>query len=63
MYFSQVLEGLKQVTLISPGNVSFAEARRDVLIAIAKYVYYLDFFPLILSQSFLLFIVVSPAGL
>uniref|UniRef100_A0A8V5HF68 Tubulin-specific chaperone D n=1 Tax=Melopsittacus undulatus TaxID=13146 RepID=A0A8V5HF68_MELUD len=32
----QVLEGLKQVTLISPGNVSFAEARRDALIAIAK---------------------------
>uniref|UniRef100_A0A8B9FPV8 Tubulin-specific chaperone D n=1 Tax=Amazona collaria TaxID=241587 RepID=A0A8B9FPV8_9PSIT len=32
----QILEGLKQVTLIAPENVSFAEARRDALIAIAK---------------------------
>ncbi|NXU08025.1 TBCD protein, partial [Pardalotus punctatus] len=32
----QVLEGLKKVTLISPENVSFAESRRDALIAIAK---------------------------
>uniref|UniRef100_A0A8B9Z6H2 Tubulin-specific chaperone D n=1 Tax=Buteo japonicus TaxID=224669 RepID=A0A8B9Z6H2_9AVES len=32
----QVLEGLKKVTLISPADVSFAEARRDALIAIAK---------------------------
>ncbi|KFO76294.1 Tubulin-specific chaperone D, partial [Cuculus canorus] len=32
----QVLEGLKKVTLISPTDVSFAEARRDALIAIAK---------------------------
>lgn len=36
--FFQVLEGLKKVTLISPADVSFAEARRDALIAIAKYV-------------------------
>uniref|UniRef100_A0A8U8CN08 Tubulin-specific chaperone D n=1 Tax=Geospiza parvula TaxID=87175 RepID=A0A8U8CN08_GEOPR len=32
----QVLEGLKKVTIISPEDVSFAEARRDALIAIAK---------------------------
>ncbi|NWV20149.1 TBCD protein, partial [Origma solitaria] len=32
----QVLEGLKKVTLISPEDVSFAESRRDALIAIAK---------------------------
>ncbi|NWX27676.1 TBCD protein, partial [Notiomystis cincta] len=32
----QVLEGLKKVTVISPEDVSFAEARRDALIAIAK---------------------------
>ncbi|NXX31393.1 TBCD protein, partial [Nicator chloris] len=32
----QVLEGLKRVTTISPEDVSFAEARRDALIAIAK---------------------------
>ncbi|NXL44779.1 TBCD protein, partial [Podilymbus podiceps] len=32
----QVLEGLKKVTLISPADVSFAESRRDALIAIAK---------------------------
>ncbi|KAM6050827.1 tubulin-specific chaperone D isoform 1-T3 [Chlamydotis macqueenii] len=32
----QVLEGLKKVTLISPGELSFAESRRDALIAIAK---------------------------
>ncbi|XP_064006933.1 tubulin-specific chaperone D isoform X3 [Pogoniulus pusillus] len=32
----QVLEGLKEVTLISPANVSFAASRRDALIAIAK---------------------------
>ncbi|NXX93130.1 TBCD protein, partial [Centropus bengalensis] len=32
----QVLEGLKKVTLISPADMSFAEARRDALIAIAK---------------------------
>ncbi|NXA51624.1 TBCD protein, partial [Nothocercus julius] len=32
----QVLEGLKKVTLISHADVSFAEARRDALIAIAK---------------------------
>ncbi|NXJ76277.1 TBCD protein, partial [Trogon melanurus] len=32
----QVLEGLKTVTLISPADVSFAAARRDALIAIAK---------------------------
>ncbi|NXW84811.1 TBCD protein, partial [Alopecoenas beccarii] len=32
----QVLEGLKKVTLITPADVSFAEARRDALIAIAK---------------------------
>ncbi|NWX24719.1 TBCD protein, partial [Aegotheles bennettii] len=32
----QVLEGLKKVTLISPASVSFAESRRDALIAIAK---------------------------
>lgn len=34
----QVLEGLKKATLITPADVSFAEARRDALIAIAKYV-------------------------
>lgn len=34
--FFQVLEGLKKVTVISPEDVSFAEARRDALIAIAK---------------------------
>lgn len=38
LYFFQVLEGLKKVTVISPEDVSFAEARRDALIAIAKYV-------------------------
>uniref|UniRef100_A0A6I8N4P3 Tubulin-specific chaperone D n=1 Tax=Ornithorhynchus anatinus TaxID=9258 RepID=A0A6I8N4P3_ORNAN len=32
----QVIEGLKKVTHISPKNVSFAEARRDALKAIAK---------------------------
>uniref|UniRef100_A0A8C3XB98 Tubulin-specific chaperone D n=1 Tax=Cyanoderma ruficeps TaxID=181631 RepID=A0A8C3XB98_9PASS len=32
----QVLEGLKKVTVISPEDVSFAESRRDALIAIAK---------------------------
>ncbi|KAK2536965.1 Tbcd isoform B [Columba livia] len=32
----QVLEGLKKATLITPADVSFAEARRDALIAIAK---------------------------
>ncbi|NXF81871.1 TBCD protein, partial [Sclerurus mexicanus] len=32
----QVLEGLRKVTLISPEDVSFAESRRDALIAIAK---------------------------
>ncbi|NXM87156.1 TBCD protein, partial [Oenanthe oenanthe] len=32
----QVLEGLKKVTIISPEDVSFAESRRDALIAIAK---------------------------
>ncbi|NWW38176.1 TBCD protein, partial [Panurus biarmicus] len=32
----QVLEGLKRVTIISPEDVSFAESRRDALIAIAK---------------------------
>ncbi|NXT30244.1 TBCD protein, partial [Syrrhaptes paradoxus] len=32
----QILEGLREVTLISSGNVSFAESRRDALIAIAK---------------------------
>uniref|UniRef100_A0A8C5THK5 Tubulin-specific chaperone D n=1 Tax=Malurus cyaneus samueli TaxID=2593467 RepID=A0A8C5THK5_9PASS len=32
----QVLEGLKKVTQISPEDVSFAESRRDALIAIAK---------------------------
>ncbi|NWV07754.1 TBCD protein, partial [Ptilonorhynchus violaceus] len=32
----QVLNGLKKVTLISPEDVSFAESRRDALIAIAK---------------------------
>ncbi|KFO64327.1 Tubulin-specific chaperone D, partial [Corvus brachyrhynchos] len=32
----QVLEGLKTVTVISPEDVSFAESRRDALIAIAK---------------------------
>ncbi|NWU62501.1 TBCD protein, partial [Pterocles burchelli] len=32
----QVLEGLKKVTVISSGNVSFAESRRDALIAIAN---------------------------
>ncbi|NWJ02836.1 TBCD protein, partial [Crypturellus undulatus] len=32
----QVLEGLKKVTLISKTDTSFAEARRDALIAIAK---------------------------
>ncbi|XP_041315374.1 tubulin-specific chaperone D isoform X3 [Pyrgilauda ruficollis] len=32
----QVLEGLKKVTAISPEDVSFAEARRDALIAVAK---------------------------
>lgn len=36
LYFLQVLEGLKQVTVISPEDVSFSEARRDALIAIAK---------------------------
>ncbi|NXX77927.1 TBCD protein, partial [Urocolius indicus] len=32
----QVLEGLRQVIFISPTTVSFAESRRDALIAIAK---------------------------
>ncbi|KAJ7404418.1 hypothetical protein WISP_145684 [Willisornis vidua] len=32
----QVLEGLRKVTLITPEDVSFAESRRDALIAIAK---------------------------
>uniref|UniRef100_A0A8C3CHK3 Tubulin-specific chaperone D n=1 Tax=Cairina moschata TaxID=8855 RepID=A0A8C3CHK3_CAIMO len=32
----QVLEGLKKATIISPEDVSFAQARRDALIAIAK---------------------------
>ncbi|NXY54620.1 TBCD protein, partial [Callaeas wilsoni] len=32
----QVLEGLKKVTIISPEDMSFAESRRDALIAIAK---------------------------
>ncbi|NXB45964.1 TBCD protein, partial [Leucopsar rothschildi] len=32
----QVLEGLRKVTVISPADVSFAESRRDALIAIAK---------------------------
>ncbi|NXS59961.1 TBCD protein, partial [Brachypteracias leptosomus] len=32
----QVLEGLRKVTLISPADVSFAESRRDALLAIAK---------------------------
>ncbi|NWT55444.1 TBCD protein, partial [Erythrocercus mccallii] len=32
----QVLEGLRKVTVISPEDVSFAESRRDALIAIAK---------------------------
>ncbi|NXK93856.1 TBCD protein, partial [Formicarius rufipectus] len=32
----QVLEGLRKVTLLSPEDVSFAESRRDALIAIAK---------------------------
>ncbi|NXM48141.1 TBCD protein, partial [Gymnorhina tibicen] len=32
----QVLQGLKKVTIISPEDVSFAESRRDALIAIAK---------------------------
>ncbi|XP_075297320.1 tubulin-specific chaperone D isoform X1 [Opisthocomus hoazin] len=32
----QVLEGLKKVTVISPADVTFAESRRDALIAIAK---------------------------
>ncbi|NXJ70314.1 TBCD protein, partial [Rostratula benghalensis] len=32
----QVLEGLKEVTVITPAYVSFAESRRDALIAIAK---------------------------
>ncbi|XP_062448054.1 tubulin-specific chaperone D isoform X2 [Rhea pennata] len=32
----QVLEGLKKVTVISHADTSFAEARRDALIAIAK---------------------------
>ncbi|NXH96494.1 TBCD protein, partial [Pachycephala philippinensis] len=32
----QILEGLKKVTVISPEDVSFAESRRDALIAIAK---------------------------
>ncbi|NWY04338.1 TBCD protein, partial [Nothoprocta ornata] len=32
----QVLEGLKKVTVISQTDVSFAEARRDALIAVAK---------------------------
>ncbi|XP_064378527.1 tubulin-specific chaperone D [Dromaius novaehollandiae] len=32
----QVLEGLKKVTVVSHADVSFAEARRDALIAIAK---------------------------
>ncbi|NXW49633.1 TBCD protein, partial [Nyctiprogne leucopyga] len=35
-FLNQVLEGLKKVTLISPADVSFAESRRDALIAIAK---------------------------
>lgn len=41
--FCQVLEGLKKVTVISPEDVSFAESRRDALIAIAKYVSHLCF--------------------
>lgn len=41
--FFQVLEGLKKVTVISPEDVSFAESRRDALIAIAKYVSHLCF--------------------
>uniref|UniRef100_A0A8C2UE94 Tubulin-specific chaperone D n=1 Tax=Coturnix japonica TaxID=93934 RepID=A0A8C2UE94_COTJA len=32
----QVLEGLRKVTLITPKDVSFAESRRDALIAIAE---------------------------
>uniref|UniRef100_A0A8B9BHY6 Tubulin-specific chaperone D n=1 Tax=Anser brachyrhynchus TaxID=132585 RepID=A0A8B9BHY6_9AVES len=32
----QVLEGLKKATIISPEDVSFAQSRRDALIAIAK---------------------------
>ncbi|NXA41757.1 TBCD protein, partial [Eudromia elegans] len=32
----QVLEGLKKITLVSSADVSFAEARRDALIAVAK---------------------------
>uniref|UniRef100_A0A669PXK4 Tubulin-specific chaperone D n=1 Tax=Phasianus colchicus TaxID=9054 RepID=A0A669PXK4_PHACC len=32
----QVLEGLRKVTLITPRDVSFAESRRDALIAIAE---------------------------
>lgn len=38
LVFFQVLEGLKKVTVISREDVSFAESRRDALIAIAKYV-------------------------
>lgn len=58
--FFQVLEGLKKVTLISPADVSFAESRRDALIAIAKYVNHLYFcLILIISKSFLLSILLS----